>query len=107
VAPLQAGESSVLDEHNADDAGAVSRSFHKENDIVRVLENSCSEGAQTADNENMEVPKLASEGVHYPNTHDGHEMCKSVPRSWLGKRMALGMVFVRSQLLPKQILYYR
>ena len=55
----------------------------------------------------MEVPKLASEGVDYPNTHDGHEMCKSVPRSWLDRRMALDMVFVRTQLLPKQALYYR
>ena len=97
----------MLDEDNADDAGAVSRNFHMESDIVRVLENSCSEGAQTADNENMEVPKLASEGVDYPNTHDGHEMCKSVPRSWLDRRMALDMVFVRTQLLPKQALYYR
>jgi len=38
---LQAGELFVLDEDNADDAGAVSRNFHMESDIVRVLENSC------------------------------------------------------------------
>lgn len=100
----------MLDEGTADDEGPVSRSSHTEDDTVRDRKNSrlsLAERARAAGIEDMELPRLVSEDVHGSSTHDGVEMHKSAPRSWLGSRMALDIVSVRNQLLPKQASYYR